>query len=998
MNKKFKALLTCLALTATMGAMSACDLQSYLPELPFLGGGSSSESMVETESTPEESSSEKEETPEVGKNESMITFVADGETVRVIVYKNGATSITEPAVPEKAGYTGAWEAYELNGNITVNAVYTAIEYTATYMADGEVVATVAYTVENAPVIPEVPAKEYYTGAWEDVEMVGDITINAVYTAIEYTVTFMADGEVVATVPYTVESAEITVPGIPEKVGYGAAWENFALTGGDITVNAIYRLGVYNVTFVADGVTVATEEYTMQDKEITVPAVPAKEHYTGAWEAYELTTGDVVVNAIYTAIEYTVTFVADGEKIATVPYTVENTAIEAPTVPEKEHYENGAWEAYELTGGDITVNATYTAIEYTITFMLGEEVIGTATYTMDNATLGEVEIPAKTGYTGALEDIALDGGDKTVNVVYTANTYTIKYNAGKGEASELEQEVTYDAAYTLATATPKYSWQSFLGWADEKGNMVTSETWNIADDITLTAVYSEGITFDNLEAVPSYMTKGSQTASISIEELNGNKVLKMTASATGTNHALNVTLDFLNEVFADPDVTHLAFDVKSETTQHTNFRRSTIRTTGTVGQWGQEPYEADVQADNTHCMGVRADAFKTFFFSRTDYNNWVNNNKTVEMLISAGNLAAGENLYVDNIRPVTQAQYTAANLSFETGGIRPNGGNLLVYMGAYGSTWQWAVTADSVNNVKPTFSDFGYTNENVTDGNRAMKFTKTAGQITMRFNSTSVQGYKDVMASTGYWAFDLFIPADAGDITVGYVDLGLKNSVIHGNDLIKGQWMTVYGVTGSNLGMRITDTNGGTYMIDNIRPVDKYEYIYGFEANTGGLRTNLVETETGYSGAFYWYNRGADYNGVAASLSVAEGNTERDANAISNVRMATDIVHSGNYSLAFDKGPGYVSFSRHANSAALKEMENGFTFWIYSTVGLNGTTANNFINGVNNKFNGGEGINVPANTWTQITVTAEDIGNGRFLIIQGSPEGTIYLDDFRPLGA
>ena len=162
MNKKFKALLTCLALTATMGAMSACDIQSYLPELPFLGGGTSSESQVESESTPiEESSSEKEETPEVGKNESMITFVADGETVRVIVYKNGATSITEPAVPAKDGYTGAWEAYELNGNITVNAVYTAIEYTATYVVDGETIATVAYTVENAPEAPAVPEKDYY---------------------------------------------------------------------------------------------------------------------------------------------------------------------------------------------------------------------------------------------------------------------------------------------------------------------------------------------------------------------------------------------------------------------------------------------------------------------------------------------------------------------------------------------------------------------------------------------------------------------------------------------------------------------------------------------------------------------------------------------------------------------------------------------------------------------------------------------------------------------
>ena len=55
---------------------------------------------------------------------------------------------------------------------------------------------------------------------------------------------------------------------------------------------------YTVTFVADGETVAEETYTVEDKEITVPEVPAKEGYIGSWEAYELTTGDVTVNAVY----------------------------------------------------------------------------------------------------------------------------------------------------------------------------------------------------------------------------------------------------------------------------------------------------------------------------------------------------------------------------------------------------------------------------------------------------------------------------------------------------------------------------------------------------------------------------------------------------------------------------------------------------------------------------------------------------------------------------
>lgn len=57
-----------------------------------------------------------------------VTFVADGETVATVTYEAGETSIEEPAVPAKDGYTGAWKPYTLNDtNITVNAVYTAIE-------------------------------------------------------------------------------------------------------------------------------------------------------------------------------------------------------------------------------------------------------------------------------------------------------------------------------------------------------------------------------------------------------------------------------------------------------------------------------------------------------------------------------------------------------------------------------------------------------------------------------------------------------------------------------------------------------------------------------------------------------------------------------------------------------------------------------------------------------------------------------------------------------
>jgi hypothetical protein len=189
------------------------------------------------------------------------------------------------------------------------------------------------------------------------------------------------------------------------------------------------------------------------------------------------------------------------------------------------------------------------------------------------------------------------------------------------------------------------------------------------------------------------------------------------------------------------------------------------------------------------------------------------------------------------------------------------------------------------------------------------------------------------------------------------------------------------------------------MLDNFRSVTVEEYQaaqYGFEAGTGGLRTNLLNDENTHSGAFYWYNKGTDYNKVTASLSVGEGNGANDVNALSNARIEYTIKHSGDCSLAFDKGKGYVSMSRHAQSEALTTFASGFTFWIYSTTAIDGTSGSAFYNGVNARFNGGAGLMIPANTWVQVTVQPEDIGNGRFLILQGSWTGTIYLDDFQPL--
>ena len=102
----------------------------------------------------------------------------------------------------------------------------------------------------------------------------------------------------------------------EENGYKYTFDNWYVVGtdtvydfdaaltGDVAIEARFFSEAieYTITFVVDGETVSTDTYTVEDKEITVPEVPAKEGYVGAWEAYELTTGNITVNAVYT-LEY-----------------------------------------------------------------------------------------------------------------------------------------------------------------------------------------------------------------------------------------------------------------------------------------------------------------------------------------------------------------------------------------------------------------------------------------------------------------------------------------------------------------------------------------------------------------------------------------------------------------------------------------------------------------------------------------------------------------------
>ena len=147
------------------------------------------------------------------------------------------------------------------------------EYTATFVSDGETVKEVKFTIDTKSITddePDVPAKEGYEGKWSEYTLAAaDITIQAEYTAIEYTAKFVDEnGETVEEVKFTVEDESITEPDVPEKAGYVGEWEEYTLGTSDITIKPVYA----NITSIQiENYEENSETGYKEDKTFTVKA-------------------------------------------------------------------------------------------------------------------------------------------------------------------------------------------------------------------------------------------------------------------------------------------------------------------------------------------------------------------------------------------------------------------------------------------------------------------------------------------------------------------------------------------------------------------------------------------------------------------------------------------------------------------------------------------------------------------------------------------------------
>ena len=254
-----------------------------------------------------------------------VHFGAENGKTRLNVYIHKDYLAVNPlsSIGVKAGFAtkDATRIYTVDKDVIFYAYGGAFTRKCTVTFDGEPKdGYIGFAIPESSV-PENPVRDssatvdyvfagWYNGdvLWDmSAALTGDLELVSVFSesARKYNVTYYNDDNTVYRVERVAYGDTIVTVDLPAKVGYTAEWTaNHSYTvmpAEDISFKVAYTATEYTITFKADGVVVGESKYTVENKTVTRPEIPAKEGFTAAWEYFEPTTGDITVNAVYTKI-------------------------------------------------------------------------------------------------------------------------------------------------------------------------------------------------------------------------------------------------------------------------------------------------------------------------------------------------------------------------------------------------------------------------------------------------------------------------------------------------------------------------------------------------------------------------------------------------------------------------------------------------------------------------------------------------------------------------
>ena len=347
-----------------------------------------------------------------------ITFVANGNIVAEIIAESLPAG--EPAVPLVDGCSGKWESYNENTQI-VKAIYAPEEFTITYIVNG-ISNTITAPYGTAISEPDVKAADGYVFTGWDKQFpttmpAMDVTVKAEFTKADNTAIFISDGVFAGAVPYSDIDVKVAEPEAPQKPGYVYYWPEYTLQNGGTVIFASRKYAEYKARFVADGELVDELTYTIATESLTPKAPTEKKGYNGEWEKYSLTPGGITVNAVYTPKKIKLTFTANKRPVKTIEYTYGATAITPPEVPQIDWY-SGKWGGYTLGPEDSICEAIYTPKTYTATFFADGVTVDKLSFNINTIYLVEPAVPYKNGFDGYWSNYKLEPKNITINAVYS----------------------------------------------------------------------------------------------------------------------------------------------------------------------------------------------------------------------------------------------------------------------------------------------------------------------------------------------------------------------------------------------------------------------------------------------------------------------------------------------------------------------------------------------------------------------------------------------------
>ena len=442
------------------------------------------------------------------------------------VTANYGTGVTVTAdKPEKIGCTflgwskdsgaavatyAAGSTIEITADTTLYAVWKIPQHTITFNTDGgNEITAITQAYGSSITAPENPTKEGYTFARWDKAIPAtmpnkDLTITALWTVNQYTITFNTDGGNDIAPITQAYNTSVTKPANPTKEGYTfACWDKVipaTMPNEDLTITALWAVNQYTITFNTDGgneIAAITQAF---GSSIKAPVNPTKEGYTFAgWDKEIPTTmpnKDLTITAKWTEKEYTITFdTVGGTTIAPITGKF-GSAITAPENPTKEGYTFAGWDKEipaTMPNEDLTITAKWTEKEYTITF----DTVGGTTIAPITGKFGSAittpENPTRDGFTfdGWDKEIpaTMPNKDLTITAKWTANSNLLTYDANGGSGAPYSQSGT---SLVISDTVPTKTGCTFLGWAKDSGAAVATyaagSTIEITADTTLYAVW------------------------------------------------------------------------------------------------------------------------------------------------------------------------------------------------------------------------------------------------------------------------------------------------------------------------------------------------------------------------------------------------------------------------------------------------------------------------------------------------------------------------------